>query len=347
MTERPVPVPVVERAAAELSQLTWRPLRLADLPALHVLVAAAERADGERFPTTVSDLEHELTAPAIDLARDTIAAEGVDGRLLGWGRLELRTGATWNRIHVFGDVHPDVRRRGLGTAVMGWAERAAGVLFNARAGELDAALPCVLTVHASDADAARARLQERCGFSVVRYFNDMLRPLDQPIPERALPDGYRFVVWSPELDPAFRETHNAAFADVWGATHVDAERWNHEFTDDPGFRPDLSLGVMAGDQLVGYVMVGDWEGLTDDAGLQAAWLALIGVRREHRGRGVASAAIARALHVARDAGYAAAGLDVDTENLGGAPRLYEGLGFHPVKRLALRAKSVIQPGRAR
>ena len=347
MTERPVPVPVVEQAAAELPSLAWRPLRLADLPALHVLVAAAERADGERFPTTVSDLEHELTAPAVDLERDTIAAEDVDGHLLGWGRLEFSTGATWNRIHVFGDVHPDVRRRGLGTAVMGWAERAARVLFNARAGELDAALPCVLTVHASDADAARACLQERCGFHVVRYFSDMLRPLEQPIPERALPDGYRFVAWSPELDPAFRETHNAAFADAWGAAHADAERWNHEFADDPGFRPDLSLGVMAGDELVGYVMVGAWEGLTDDAGLQVAWLAVVGVRREHRSRGVASAAIARTLDAIRDAGYATAGLDVDTENLGGAPRLYEGLGFHAVKRLSLRAKSVIGPGRAR
>ena len=347
MTERPVPVPVIERAAAERPPLTWRPLRPADVPELHVLVAAAERADGERFPATVSDLEHELTAPAVDLERDTIAAEGVDGRLLGWGRLELRTGATWNRIHVFGDVHPDVRRHGLGTAVLGWAERAAGVLFDARAGELDPALPYILTAHASETAESRARLQERCGFSVVRYFNDMLRPLDQPIPERPLPDGYRFVAWSPELDPAFRETHNAAFADAWGAAHVDAERWNHEFADDPGFRPDLSLGVMAGDELVGYVMVGAWEGLTDDAGLQVAWLALVGVRREHRGRGVASAAIARTLHAIRDAGYATAGLDVDTENLGGASRLYEGLGFLPVKRLALRAKSVIGPGRAR
>jgi ribosomal protein S18 acetylase RimI-like enzyme len=329
--------------AADLPSLTWRPLRLADVPALHVLVAAAETADGERFLTTVSDLEHDLTAPAVDLERDTIAAEGVDGRLLGWGRLELRTGATWNRIHIFGDVHPDVRRRGLGNAVMDRAERAAGVLFNARAGELDTALPCVLTAHASETAESRARLQERCGFHVVRHFSDMLRPLDRPIPERALPDGYRFVAWSPELDPAFRETHNAAFVDAWGAAHVDAERWNHHFADDPSFRPDLSLGVMAGDELLGYVMVGAWEGLTDDAGLQAAWLALVGVRREHRGRGIASAAMARALGAIRDAGFATAGLDVDTENLGGALRLYEGLGFHPVKRVALRARTVAGP----
>jgi ribosomal protein S18 acetylase RimI-like enzyme len=106
-----------------------------------------------------------------------------------------------------------------------------------------------------------------------------------------------------------------------------------------GFRPDPTVGV-GHEELVGYVMVADYRGIEDDEGRPVAWLARLGVRREHRGRGIGAAAISRVLGLARDAGFATAGLDVDTENVSGALRLYERLGFYPVKRLALRAKTI-------
>jgi mycothiol synthase len=53
----------------------------------------------------------------------------------------------------------------------------------------------------------------------------------------------------------------------------------------------------------------------------------VSVRRAWRGRGVASALIVASLHALRERGMAIASLGVDGENLTGALRLYEQLGF--------------------
>ena len=93
-------------------------------------------------------------------------------------------------------------------------------------------------------------------------------------------------------------------------------------------------------------MMAAYGGITDDEGQLVAWLARLGTRRDHRGRGVGTAAITRALDVARAAGFETAGLDVDTESLTGALRLYERLGFYPVKRLAIGVKTLRAAGSA-
>ncbi|HEX5147677.1 MAG TPA: GNAT family N-acetyltransferase, partial [Candidatus Limnocylindrales bacterium] len=204
-------------------------------------------------------------------------------------------------------------------------------------------LPDVLTVHAGELATGRAVLQERSGYRLVRWFSDMFRTLSAPLDLAPLPDGYRFVAWTRERDPAFHAADLDAFRDHWGSAPWSAEAWRHEYADDEGFRPDLTVGVERDGEVVGYVMVAAYGGIEDDEGRRVAWLARLGVRREHRGRGVGVAAITRALALARDAGFATAGLDVDTENVSGALRLYERLGFHPVKRLALRAKTIRDP----
>jgi len=56
------------------------------------------------------------------------------------------------------------------------------------------------------------------------------------------------------------------------------------------------------------------------------------VRRPWRKRGVASALLCASLHAFKTEGLSFATLGVDTENLTGALRLYERVGFKPVKR---------------
>src|SRR5699024_12857677 len=56
-------------------------------------------------------------------------------------------------------------------------------------------------------------------------------------------------------------------------------------------------------------------------------IALVGTRPEARGRGLARAVIARTRAAAAEAGYASAELEVDSESLTGATRLYDALGF--------------------
>ena len=275
-----------------------------------------------------------------------MAVEAGDGRLVGWCSLEPRLGgSTWNRIHIHGSVHPDARGQGHGRALLRWAERRAPAVLEA-AGHGEPALPDVLTVHAAEQAAGRARLHERCGYALVRWYSDMFRSLVAPLAPAPLPDGYRFVSWTRERDDAFHAADVDGFSDHWGSAPWPLEIWRHEFADDDGFRPDLTVGVERDGEIVGYVMVAAYAGIEDDEGRRVAWLARLAVRSAHRAQGIGAAAITRALALAHEAGFATAGLDVDSENVSGAVRLYERLGFAPVKRLALRAKTIREAGAA-
>jgi ribosomal protein S18 acetylase RimI-like enzyme len=62
------------------------------------------------------------------------------------------------------------------------------------------------------------------------------------------------------------------------------------------------------------------------------WTEEICVRRPWRKRGLARALLVRSLWAIKERGMQEAALGVDTENLSGALRLYESVGFRPVKR---------------
>ena len=79
--------------------------------------------------------------------------------------------------------------------------------------------------------------------------------------------------------------------------------------------------------MLSYVFEAD----TAARGAREVSLGQIGVLPAARGRGVASALIAEVLHGAAQRDCATAGLGVDTENVTGALRLYEGLGFRAVR----------------
>jgi ribosomal protein S18 acetylase RimI-like enzyme len=318
----------------------WRPLSTDDLPALVRLENASGAADGERFPETLGDLTSLLISPTMELERMSVVVEDATGAQVGWCGLEPRIGGVmWNRIHVHGSVHPAARGQGLGRTLLGWAEVRSSSVFEASDAS-QRALPDVLTVHANEASTGRAGLQDRSGYRLVRWYSDMLRSLAEPLPPTSLRGGDRFVGWSRERDAAFHAADVEAFGDHWGSAPWSAEAWRHEYADDDGFRPDLTVGVEHDGEIVGYVMVASYGGIEDDDGRPVAWLARLGTRRDHRGRGIGAAAITRALGLAREAGFATAGLDVDTDSVTGALRIYERLGFYPVRRLALRAKTI-------
>jgi ribosomal protein S18 acetylase RimI-like enzyme len=64
------------------------------------------------------------------------------------------------------------------------------------------------------------------------------------------------------------------------------------------------------------------------------------VRRPWRRRGLARALLTRSLKMFQDMGMEEAALGVDTENLSGALRLYESVGFRAVKRQTIYRKAL-------
>jgi ribosomal protein S18 acetylase RimI-like enzyme len=304
--------------------LTARPLTLADAPAAAELLAAAEAVDDTGEHEDAADLTEWWDRELVDLARDGRAVVAGDGRLVAWATsIAPRGGRDALRIWTEGRVHPELRGRGIGRALLAWQVRRG---TEQHAEHAPPGLPGRLVTGVWPTMAPLARLLERAGGEVERLFATMERPLDDVAAVRP-PSGIELVPFTWDRDDEVRRAHNASFTQHHGSTERDEVAWRSWFTGQRAFRPDLSVLALADGALVGYVLAYVYEADRRATGVDSVHLGQIGVLPQARGRGVASATIAAALSVAAGAGCARAALDVDTENTTGAFALYERVGF--------------------
>jgi mycothiol synthase len=305
--------------------LLWRPLSHADVGPWLSLVRRIAAEDEPDWVEQRADLEQALRASKNDARRDTVAGFGDDGVPRAFGRVSTL-------VHGAGGVDPAWRGRGIGRAVFAWQAWRAGMrVWEAGANE------GTFRNYVEERNASHLALLRASGSTIVRYFTEMTRPLDRPIPELPFPDGLQLLSFAEGADrnivELVRLAHNDAFQDHWGSEPRDQESW--QFTvSHPEFRSDWSLalldtatGDVAAYQLASHdpdskTLLGHSEGYTD----------LLGVRRSWRGRGLAPALLAEAMRRYRAAGMENAGLGVDTENPSGALGLYERMGYEPTQR---------------
>jgi mycothiol synthase len=232
------------------------------------------------------------------------------------------------RCHVIGRVDPEHRGVGVGRALLGWGiDRATAQLRGS-----ENRLPKVIRVNRFDYIESAHRLYRRMGFTPVRYFDELLRPLDD-LPERRTVAGATIAPWPDDRDDEIRAVNNSAFADHWGSVPVAADRW-HDSVRGFGARPDLSFVAVDGatGAVISYCLNRRYE--ADDAvvGRRDGWIEQLGTLAEWRGRGLASQLIVASLHAFAAAGLSHASIGVDSESPTGAARLYRQLGFEPVQR---------------
>ncbi|HSH21846.1 MAG TPA: GNAT family N-acetyltransferase [Candidatus Caenarcaniphilales bacterium] len=309
--------------------IAWRAMRMDDAEQLHTLVRQSETFDGMPFVTSLDEIHRQLADPESDLATDTIAAVLPDGQLAAFGASRTRADVTHRRaLGQDGTVRPDLRRRGLGTAVLAWTEGRS----RERHRELGDQVPAFLEVWSNERSEDRRAFFSSRAYQPIRYYDEMRRPLRDEIPSAALSDGLRLERWTSELDEAFREAHNDAFADHWGSEPLSAEMWRHHRSGSPHFRRDLSYGVFEAEVLIGYCLAYHAPEDAQVTGRVDGWLGQIGVRRQWRGRGVATAVMCHVMRGMVEAGMDHACLDVDSQNPTGAVGLYARLAFRTHER---------------
>lgn len=307
--------------------LTWRPLVAADADALHALLDASEVADQAPHRTSRDEVTEIFEGPWKNFETDAVAGVDDAGVLRAAGWAEIKPGDTRTvRAFLSGTVHPDVRGRGIGTALLAWLVARGRQMLVAEGKEL----PARLAVDCADGDAARQELFEKAGFTVGRYWSVVRRDLSEPLPEPpTLAHGLRVVPWSEEIDDAIRLAHNDAFRDHWGSEPSTPESWAKGRAT---FAPQWTFAVLDEDapeqpHVAAYLVSGRYDHVWDVVGYSTGYTELLGVRREYRGRRLAPALLTEAMRAYQADGVEYAQLEVDTKNPSGAHDLYASLGY--------------------
>lgn len=300
----------------------WRPIEPGDAGEWARLLAAIQAADGTWDLLTEADLREEFADPSLDFPHGSVAV--FDGATMVGFDLLMPRGAA-DPVHdmrSMGGVHPGYRRRGIGGALLEWAEPAAVRLHRDRF----PGRPLSLSCSCRDGDAAAGALFARHGYQPVRWFHAMIRDLSAAVVPVPPPAGVEILPLIPERSGQALLIRNEAFRDHWGSTETSAESWAH-FLSSHTFRPDFSFVAYDHGEPAGVIISHEYEGVAAATGVRDLYIAIVGTRRAARKRGLASSLLTRVLADGQAAGFGTASLGVDADSPTGAVGVYERVGF--------------------
>lgn len=311
-----------------------------DLPLMLDVINGCKDEDGlERSETLQSITNDYRHLERCDPSTDMLMAE-VDGRLIAYTRL------FWNRQEdgvltyvTFGFLLPEWRRRGLGTCMLHWTEDR---LRQIAAGH-DASVPRFFQSEVDNTQKSATALFVKAGYQPARYEFMMKRLTSDPLPQAPMPPGL-------EVRP-FREEHmhsiwsamTEAFQDHWGSVPESEEKFN-SWREEPTFMPQLWKVAWAGDQVAGMVLNFFNQAENDEYKRLRGYTDGISVRRPWRKQGLARSLIVQSILMFKDMGMTETCLGVDSQNLSGALRLYQGVGYRQFRQMTLYRKPLDQPG---
>ena len=279
------------------NRMIWRTVNAADEAALRELDRACKALDGEE---AVSNLPGDALKAALAFSDNTLCVAVHDQlAAAAWVAPNASVGGV-QRIQLGGRVRPEFRRRGIGEAILAWAESRALQLA-----QPDVTLQLRIANEALTEDANKLYLD----YGYENIFSELMlvRPLEGQLPEDQLPEGLVEREWSEASAPQFFQAYAAGFRDRLGDVVPVEKEWIAGYADeDEDFRPDLSRVVLDGEEPVGFV--------TCEVAGDTGWISQIAVVQERRRKGLAHALVAGALQRLKQAGCLEAALHVNTNN---------------------------------
>ena len=290
----------------------WRAMTSQDFPHVYETFRAGNPQVNEEI------LEKMNQFPPERLASDTLVAIAPDGGIATAGIAVVFPSAENSLMGwLEGVVHPDHLRRGLGSYLLSWqTERAAQ-----KAEEMGGDKALILRVGCAAENLGANRLFEKHSFGVVVTQCQMLFDLASPLPSANFPEGVSLVAYSSERDDEMRRAFNQSFAGHW-IGELSPEEWQERFIATPQFKPEFAKLALVEDRVVGFYLS---EVFDNQPG--CAWLEIVGVLPEWRGKGLGTALTADALGEYQRVGVLVCRLGVDDENITDAKRVYINLGF--------------------
>jgi GNAT superfamily N-acetyltransferase len=299
-----------------------------DLPRMLAVINAAKAADQDERADTLEDMINNYShLTNCDPSQDVLLAE-IHGEVIAYSRVwwweESKTNA---RYYVsLGFVQPAWRRKGLGRAMLHENER--------RLAEIAAGHPAdnerQYEAFAVSNQASALALLDQEGYRPTRRFDFMIRPNFEDIPDLSLPDGLEVRPARSEHTRQIWEAFQDAFRDHWGYAEQKEEDYQGWIKSNE-FQPELWQIAWDGSEVAGMILNFINHAENKEYHHLRGYTEGIAVRRPWRRRGLARALLARSLKMHRDLGMTEAALGVDTESLSGANKLYESMGFRPVR----------------
>jgi GNAT superfamily N-acetyltransferase len=278
--------------------LTARPLTTDDVHDVVAMINVCELHDtGERMWER-EDLLADSSSDGFDAERDWVGVFDGTG-CMAWAMVLYQ-----RRAYV--DVHPDLRGRGVGTALRGWTVdrvRERGGAYVAQ------------TIDDRRADVI-AMLQA-AGYT-PRYTSWILR-MDHPSPPTPEPpDGVVLRSFHPDDEVELLGMFEGAFSEFEDRLPSSVVTWRAMTTGRGGFRNEDMIVAVDGKRIVGGAFLIETDG--------SIWVDKFAVRREYRHRGIARAMLFEAF--ARSHAIGSAFTELNTHSRTGALSFYERIGMY-------------------
>jgi mycothiol synthase len=310
----------VIRLPAEYSS---RAATLEDLDAIVEVFAAWERLHLDELVMSRTNLEDDWSHGWFDRARDTVLVETGDTAV---GYASCGTHDVSHPFDAWGAVHPEHEGRGLGTALIGWAEdRARRDLRDGSSARL--------WNGTNGRNKPGLLLFRNLGYEAVRTFAHMATAVPARASIEASPDGVEVRVCRGDADErGLWESLQDAFSTHFGFYPQPIEEWWAEQRAYPTFDPELMLVAVDADEVVGGVAAYVEGGI--------GWIGEVGVRTTRQRQGVGRTLLLHALAVFADRGLSHMRLNVDLDNATRASDLYRSIGMDVVQEWRIFEKSI-------
>ena len=159
--------------------------------------------------------------------------------------------------------------------------------------------------------------------------------LEAAPPEPWSPDGIEIRPMRTGEEQDAYHVHQEAFEDTWEPIHWSYEEWTHAYVEPSHFERGLWFLAWDGPDPCGVAIC-----RRHSTALDLGWVAVLGVRRDWRRRGIGHALLSYAFDAFVRRRLARAGLGVDSESPTGANALYEDVGMSSTSRFDIYERAL-------
>ena len=294
---------------------TSRPATHDDLADVATLIDAWQLVHYGEPEASRVELQFDWAAAWVAIDRDTRLIHGADNVLTAYAFHATPDPAL--RFEVFAAIDPRFEGRGLGSAILDWAE----VQTRSR---MEPGSETRLWNSAPAGNVSAIRLLEGYRYQPIRTVRQMTIELDPSFDAGPVPDGVTIRRHVAGVDgPVAFAVLNASFATHFGFFEESFEEWWAQQQADETWDPTLGLVAELEGEIVGASNNGVIEG--------TGHVFELGVLPESQGRGIGRALLRHSLAMFAARGIRIGRLGVDTENVTGAFELYRSVGMVPYR----------------